>query len=382
MIYVLLTWLLFPLLWLRARLNGEGIPQAIAVIQTAKIGDFVCTTPLFREIKARYPQARLIVVGHAMNEPLARHNPRIDEFVPLPVGGLRGLKGRWWLARTLRERNVDTSICVSPSQAAVLAPFWAGVRRRLAVLPNYGGSSYRLIKPMLNCAVSHQAGRLLLETEWLLLKILDVIPATRDKEAWVSPESASQVDGLLGQHPGPCVGLGVSSGNKLKELGEERLVRIACSLLEQAPISLVLVGGKEDRGLAQQILNRLAAAGWGSRVFDSCGQLDLAALPGLLQRLVVYVGVDSGITYLADAMRVPVVDLMGPADADDQRPTGPQALVLRTALPCAPCSHAFRAPYGCALGTRACVVDADLTLLVNGVLARLPQSIGTREVRS
>ena len=115
----------------------------------------------------------------------------------------------------------------------------------------------------------------------------------------------------------------------------------------------------------------VAAALPPGRVVDATGRFDLAALPALLQRLDVYVGVDSGITYLAEAAGVAVIDLMGPADADDQRPTGPRAVVIRTELPCAPCSHAFRAPYSCKINTRACVLAAQLDPVVEHVVVAL-----------
>jgi len=90
-----------------------------------------------------------------------------------------------------------------------------------------------------------------------------------------------------------------------------------------------------------------------------------------MPQLAGYVGVDSGITYLADAFDIPTVDLMGPANADDQRPTGPGALVLRTDLECAPCSHAFRAPYHCARGDRACVTNCNPIRLADQVVAAI-----------
>ncbi len=105
-----------------------------------------------------------------------------------------------------------------------------------------------------------------------------------------------------------------------------------------------------------------------SRIMNAAGMLSLQELPALIKRLSLYVGVDSGITYLADALDIPVIDIMGPADPEDQRPTGRKAQIIRTELPCAPCSHAFRAPYHCKIKTRACVVN----LQAADVLKRIP----------
>ena len=71
---------------------------------------------------------------------------------------------------------------------------------------------------------------------------------------------------------------------------------------------------------------------------------------------------------MADALGVPVVDFMGPADDKDQRPIGRAAVVIRSAEPCAPCSHAFDAPYACHLGTRACIKSLPVERLTTAIL--------------
>lgn len=378
MIYLWLTRLLAPLLRWRAGPAGGSVaasPRAVLLIQTAKIGDFVCTTPLLRELRRGWPDAELHLLIHPVNAPLARHNPYTARVHLLPAGGLKGLSGRLWLWRLLRREAIDTTICVSPSLALWLMPLWAGVARRASVLPNYGGDSYRRAQRFLTHGEAHVAGRLLLETEFALLRQLGLTPASGAKEAWPAPDAAAAAAALLAGAAAPLVGLGVSSGNKLKELGEDQLLALAQGLLQGGIGTLVLVGGPDDRGLAQRLRTRLAESGNGAdRVVDSVGSLDLARLPALLGRLDAYVGVDSGITYLAEAAGVPVVDLMGPADADDQRPTAARAIVLRPALPCAPCSHAFRAPYACAIGTRACVREVAMALPVKAVLDLLKDS--------
>lgn len=361
MFHLILAWLMLPLLWCRGLLaRSPARPERILIMQTAKIGDFVSTTPLFREIKRSYPSAYLTVLLHPTNLPLARYNPRIDEALPLPAHGLRGVRGRLWLARTLRARRIDTFVCVSPSLAAWVVPVWAGVVRRISIVPNRSGMSYRLAAPLLTHAEGHRDGRLVIETAFQLVSQIGVRPGSLATEAFASPDASAVVQALLPSRARALLGLGISSGNKLKELGESRLLALAEALLEATGADLVLVGGEQDRGLAE----RVAAALPKARVVNSAGSLDLDQLPALLSRLSVYVGVDSGITYLADACGVPVVDLMGPADADDQRPSGPDAVVLRTALPCAPCSHAFSAPYRCRLGTRACVLQAPLAPVI------------------
>lgn len=358
MMYLLLTWLLAPLALLRLALSSRSSsPENILLIQTAKIGDYICTTPLIRTIRQAHPEARLSLLVNPLVEPLARHQPGVDRVFTLAGGQLRGFAGRWKLYRLLRKEGFDTTICISPNQAFLLLPFLAGVRRRASILPNFGGRSYRLAAPFLSVAEPHLQGRMTVETGMALLQQLGINASLPAKE--IAP-AAGAAERLARAFPElrkeGWLGLGVSSGNKLKELGKDKLADLIRSLLNiESLAGLVLIGSPADRKLAAE----LCAATGSTRLIDTTGRIELEDLAALIDRLAIYVGVDSGITYLADARNIPVVDVMGPADPEDQRPTGRHAIVIRTELACAPCSHAFLAPYDCAIGTRACVRDSD-----------------------
>jgi ADP-heptose:LPS heptosyltransferase len=161
---------------------------------------------------------------------------------------------------------------------------------------------------------------------------------------------------LLGGRSGPFVGLGLGAGNRMKALEQPQLIELAAQIVSRTPATLVLVGTAVDQPAAAELLSLLPAG----RVLDTTGQWTLAELPSLLAGLDCFAGVDSGATYMADALGVPVVDFMGPADANDQRPVGPKAVVIRSKESCAPCSHAFEAPYRCHLGTRVCITRVPL----------------------
>ena len=65
---------------------------------------------------------------------------------------------------------------------------------------------------------------------------------------------------------------------------------------------------------------------------------------------------DTGITYMADALSIPLINIAGPSDMKDQRPTGKKAVIIqKTDLSCVPCSHTFKSPYYCKINTRECI---------------------------
>lgn len=373
--YLLLTWLLAPLALLRLWLTpSRAEPERILLIQTAKIGDYICTTPLIRALRDRYPHACLMLLVNPLAEPLARYQPGVDRVLTIPGGRLRGFKGRWAFYRMLRREGIDCTICISPNLAFMFIPFLAGVARRASVLPNFGGRSYRLASPFVSMTEPHRQGRMLVETGLALLAQFGVPPHLPSKELGLPPGARERVAAALPLQAGRrWIGIGVSSGNKLKELGREKLNGVIRDVLGlSGDIGVVLVGSAGDRELARQILDEAVA---GERIVDGTGRVSLEDLPALVERFSLYFGVDSGITYLADALGIPVVDIMGPADAEDQRPTGPHALLIHSSEPCAPCSHAFNAPYSCRFGTRACIQNLGVDMLTDKVKSILAKQV-------
>ena len=366
MIYLWLTWLLAPLAFLRLALSRQlPQPRHILLIQTAKIGDYICTTPIIVALRKAFPEARLSLLVSPLTEPLARHQAGVYQVFTLPERGLRGWSGRCWLYRLLRREHFDTSICISPNQAFLLLPFLAGVSRRASLLPNFNGRSYRLARPFLSVAETHRQGRMMVETSMALLQKLGVTLSLPAKEISAAPGAEERLKPILAKAAGrPLIGIGISSGNKMKALNQDTLRILISTLLEQTPDTCIaLVGSKADQTLASELRTGIALSS-PDRLIDSTGLVALEDLPAWVTCFKLYLGVDSGITYLADACGVAVIDLMGPADPEDQRPTGPKAIVIRPEIPCAPCSHAFSAPYHCAIGSRACVLDIPIASIL------------------
>ncbi|MCC6473463.1 MAG: glycosyltransferase family 9 protein [Burkholderiales bacterium] len=363
MIHFLLTLLFSPLLRLALRSPGKG-RRRVLLIQTAKIGDLVASLPLIASLRASLPGCHLTVMASPAAAPLLAHDPAVDEVWPLPAGAWKGWKGKWRLAARLRRGRFDDCICLSPNLAFLLLPYWAGIPRRGAILPDFESRTSERCARFLTHAERHRAGRLVLETGLELLARMGCDRLIRRSRAHAAPGATERVEAFLGARRAPRIGIGVSSGNKLKALSAGQLARTCALLLEALPHDLVLIGGSEDRHVAREVR---ALCGESGRLIDATGAFELDVLPALMPALEAYLGVDSGITYLADSLEVPTVDLMGPADAGDQRPLGARVIVLRSELPCAPCSHAFRAPYDCARGDRACITRVEAATLARAV---------------
>jgi ADP-heptose:LPS heptosyltransferase len=350
--YVLLSYLLWPVLRLAVRAKRVP-PERILLIQTAKIGDMICATPLFRAIKRAHPAARLAVMHDPLTRQVVALDPHVDELIPCSAAQFKGLRGKLRLARLLRRGSYDVALIMNPNVTFIVGAFWGGVPCRLAIYPDFAGRSFGLAAPLLTRTVLHRPDRLLIDAYFRLLESAGVRGGDTRRAVYKAAAADTQVAAVLGD-AAPAIGIAVSSGNKLKALGADKLARVIDMLQLAAPHCVVLIGTAGDKDDAARILGAVTAP---QRVIDTCGRFDLAELPALLGRLSLFIGVDSGITYMADAVGVPIVLIAGPVNPAEQRPTHAPTVVLRKDLPCAPCAHVFRAPYHCAVGTRACIED-------------------------
>ena len=352
MLYILFTYLAAPLVYFLIFVRRRKRIEKILVIQTAKIGDLICSTPVFREIKEKYPEVHLAVMASTPTVELLENNPHVDEIIGIHHKAYRGLSGKLKLAALIRKGKYDIAVCLNPNVLFALATFWGLVPVRLSVMPNFSGSTFNLAAFFFSSLEKHMSGRLVIETYMRMLRAIGIESNDITKEVYKTETAEGKVRHLLGGASRPFIGIAVSSGNKLKELGPEKIMQLTQILLDTPDISVVLIGTSEDRATVSMIADSL---GKRERIVDATGKLSLGELPALIQRLSLFVGVDTGTIYMADALSVPVIDIAGPSDMEDQRPTGEKSRILQKKIQCVPCSHAFHAPYACVRTTRDCI---------------------------
>ena len=139
---------------------------------------------------------------------------------------------------------------------------------------------------------------------------------------------------------GPRIVLHIGAGTTAKRWPVEHWRELIGRLVFQQQAQVVLVGGKEDRQISQDILNQTRPAG----AVDWTGTLNVSELAAVIDSADLFVGADSGPAHLAAAVGRPVVVLFsGTNDSRQWRPCHEQVTVIRHPVECSPC-HAQRCP--------------------------------------
>jgi len=118
-------------------------PRSIVVAQLAFIGDMVFATPLLDEIRGRWPDAALAVVGRPAALEVLLDHPASPELIAYDKGGRdRGALGLLRVARAVRARRPDVFLGVTRSGRTALLARLSGAPCRVGFRGPARGACY------------------------------------------------------------------------------------------------------------------------------------------------------------------------------------------------------------------------------------------------
>ena len=283
----------------------------ILVIQMAKLGDFIQSTPFLTALRSSWPGRTItLAAGEAAVLEAARLSFLADEILALDPG----LKGPDPKGEFEAVYNLN-----SASPAAELA---ARVRagRRFGPLAEGGFLRFTPVQEFLMglMAENRRLGRFNLVDVWLAL-----LPGAGPRPLyWPKPAGAEG-------GAGPRIGLHLGARHHLRRWPAENFARLAQAL---SPAEFILTGSKSERALGAKF-ERL-----GPPARNLMGATDLSELSRALAGLDLLIAADTGVLHLAAALGTPTLALFfGPAYGPETGPYGPGHIIYQAEAPCAPC---------------------------------------------
>jgi len=159
----------------------------------------------------------------------------------------------------------------------------------------------------------------------------------------------------------------------MKRWGGDSWCAFARRIAETHDARVVLVGDAGDRAAAAPV-----AAALGSRAVDLTGRLTLMETAAWIQCSAAFVGNDSGLMHLSEAVGTPVVGIFGPTvDTFGYYPALESSRTVERLLACRPCSRNGAVP--CPRGTHECMTQIAVDD-VEAALASLLAGTGPRNV--
>lgn len=346
------------------------------VIQTAFLGDLILSIPLFKQIKSKYPDDRLILVCKTGLGDYFLKEKIVDQVFEIKKND-RGSYQK--TIADLNQLNVDNLFCVHRSVRSQLFSFQIKAKRKIAFKSFLGRFIFNdlvdfkktwpeaLRQLYILTTTDDQMASVLNQQDWAYLNKPDagghLLPIPAALQGQLNLASDYVFSKKIAIFPG--------SVWATKKWTEEGFAKTANHFNDQG-YQVFLMGGPDEKELCLKIQTQTPR----SQVL--AGSLSIADSVKFIQTCALVIANDSAPTHMAACQGIPVVSIFGPTVLEmGFRPWSSNAVIVENNnLDCRPCGkHGHQQ---CPLGHHHCmkqiaantVIDAGLRLISSNSLSR------------
>ncbi len=254
-------------------------------------------------------------------------------------------EGVWSVWRALRVRHFDIAcLAGAPDITSLTLTFLADIP--CIVAPRVEGGEvpladvwYRTVSHFV-LTRPHTIGSYAPREYLRLLEPLGIHAQDTKKHIVFSKGAEARVGALLPKGDESLIGISPGAGNKIKAWPPERFSEVANVLACEKNAKLVLFGGVRDRMEIAAMRTHLSKA---IQICDLSEKLSIDELKAAISKLDLFIAVDTGPIYIAEAFGVATVDIIGPMDEREQPPVGERHEVVIPPPPRIPQLHIMNA---------------------------------------
>ncbi len=304
-------------------------PKRILIVLFGSIGDVTRGLPLANLLRRAFPSVFLAWSVEPAAFPLLQGNDAIDEILLFDRAHWRKTWATF-LAR-IRAGRFDLVLDLQRHLKSGIISRWSGAPHRIGFHPRDSKEGNWLFN---NLHIPRYGDEIAKLEHYL--KFIDYMEIPRAPLEWrfnLSAEERAGVDCQLSKTSRKFAVFFVGARWQSKQWFPTQMAQCAAQLRREHGLDVVLLGGKEDQDLAQQVETL------GATVTNLVGQTTLRHAIGIIERAKIALGPDTGLMHIAAAVQTPVISLWGATSPHRTGPYGFEDYVLQGQAACAPCNR-------------------------------------------
>ena len=311
----------------------------ILVIQLGDIGDVVWVTPSLWAVKEAYPHAKMSVLVREDRGTLLEADPSVHRIFAVKRKGegfLEKASEQIRFVKTLQRERFDLVFDLRADDRGAIMAYLS--RAPVRVAKYYDGLPFwrnRLFTHLVLPPPVKEKNRGAAEQSLRIIRGVGIDAKTTVPKLWIAEQVGKQVRRLLDAEKigaAPWITLNPFSRWRYKEWDHSKWAQIIAYVWEEFHVATVVVGGKDERIRAAELVETGSAA-----VYNLAGKTTLVELAGLLRLSALHLGVDSAAPHIAAAVGTPTITIYGPSDWREWAPIGEHHRVVVPPMECVPC---------------------------------------------
>lgn len=304
----------------------------IAILQTAFLGDAALTVPLIKKTAEVFKNAEITVITRPETAEIFKHLSETTQVIIDDKKNIARIKSFRRLVSNLKKENFDIILIPHRSLRSAMAAYIAKIPVRVGFGTSVG--AFLLTEKIPFSWLLHDAERnlsLLKPFE----KDFEISQTENLKNDETSKEQITSILKDCGLENKVLAGIHPGSVWFTKRWRRENYAALIKRLWQELKIKSVIVGGKTDFAVAEQIIKLSGEA----KPVNLTGKTNISRLMALMENLKLFVTNDSGPMHIAASFNVPLAAIFGPTTKElGFFPYSKNSVVIEKKLKCRPCS--------------------------------------------
>lgn len=312
------------------------VTKNILIVRLSAIGDVVMASPLPAAIKRVNPDTKITWLCQAECKDLLKDHPNVDQVIVWPRKEWQKLwNERKYLQlgkqvrqfrKILRNESFDLALDLQGLLKSGYLTWLSGATKRVGLGSSEGSQLF------MHQVLTREGGdQDLIGSEYrYLADELEFDTQSFDMQLGISKQSEESSNALLGAiRDKPYLVICPFTTRPQKHWFDDYWRSTATSLKANFELPVILLGGPGDSESAQKLCQ-------GTNIVNLAGKTNLQEAAAIIGHSAGLIGVDTGLTHMGHAMKVPTLALFGSTRPYLQ--TGlPTSKVIYLNLHCAPC---------------------------------------------
>lgn len=311
----------------------------ILILRLSSIGDIVLTQPVPQLLRENYPNATIDFLTKPAYQGVVEAFGCIDNIYLW--------QDKQAVLKTIRKQKYDLLVDLHAKLNTFIIKILCGARKIITVNKKhwYRQALTKKIVKKPNQAMSHIYQQTLekinLQSDSRFPKLHPDLNLREQTDKLLTAAGINRNKHLIGVFPGAL--------HYNKRYPVSYLTQFINMVPEELNCQFVILGSEADKVFANRIIAMTQV-----KLFDLCGQVDLAELIALISNLDAVISNDSGPMHITAALQKPQIAIFGSTHSVlGFSPLNFKALLLQANLKCQPCSTYGKSK--CPLGTLDCL---------------------------